>query len=402
MHFHFSLYSSLLLIFFSQGIIFSFLLFKKSFSQPNNSDRWLGTFVLLCSLYLLPWMLGFAGWYSQEPYRTILLYMPTQQVLLIGPIIYFYTQSVLNSNFKITPKHWLHILPALAYLGYRLIIFVVDKLILQQPYFYSNGRDKNLDNWYQILGFGSMVFYFWLSLKYYATYKKIIFQTLSFADKVLFGWIRKYLAAFILMQILWLLFFLFYPNWGSFKEKWWYYLSFSTLMYYIGITGYANNLKSIVPFKTFDNKPDAVIVLNNSEKEEEIGLINVGIDTANPLLENWKIKITQLLEHEQLYLNPELTLLHVAQKLNSNQTNISKMINQGFKVNFNDYINNYRVQAAINLIKTGEMKRQTLLGIAMDCGFNSKTTFNRCFKKYTGVAPKEFVANTMVDNKFNV
>ncbi len=402
MHFHFSLYSSLLLIFFSQGIIFSFLLFKKSFSQPNNSDRWLGAFVLLCSIYLLPWMLGFAGWYSQEPYRNILLYMPTQQVLLIGPIIYFYTQSVLNSNFKITPKHWLHILPALAYLGYRLTIFVVDKLILQQPYFYSNGRDKNLDNWYQILGFGSMVFYFWLSLKYYATYKKIIFQTLSFADKVLFGWIRRYLAAFILMQILWLLFFLFYPNWGNFKEKWWYYLSFSTLMYYIGITGYANNLKSIVPFKTFDNKSDAVIVLNNSEKEEEIGLINVGIDTANPLLENWKIKITQLLEHEQLYLNPELTLLDVAQKLNSNQTNISKMINQGFKVNFNDYINNYRVQAAINLIKTGEMKRQTLLGIAMDCGFNSKTTFNRCFKKYTGVAPKEFVANTMVDNKFNV
>ena len=392
MHFYFSFYSSILLIFFIQGIVFSSLIFKKSYIQSSNSDTWLGIFVLLCSFYLLPWMLGFAGWYSQEPYRTILFYLPTQQVLLIGPTVYFYTQSLLNPNFKVKRKDWLHTVPALVYLGYRLFIFVVDKIILHQNYFYSNGRDKNLDTWYQIVGFVSMVFYFSLSLKYYTTYKKVIFQTLSFADRLLFGWVRKYLTAFLLMQILWLMFFLFYPNWGNFKEKWWYYLSFSTLMYYIGITGYTNNLKALVPFKIFDSQTDSVFILNDKQ-EEEIGLDEMQNTSTNSLLEEWKIKISHIIEKEQLYLNPELTLLDVAQKLDSNQTTISKMINQGFKINFNDYINNYRVQAAIQLIHNGEMKRQTLIGISMDCGFNSKTTFNRCFKKYTGKSPKEYVAD---------
>lgn len=88
MHFHFSLYSSILLIFFSQGVVFSFLLVKKSWIKPCNPSMWLGIFVFLCTLYLIPWMLGFAGWYSLLPYRDILFYIPFQQLFFIGPAIY--------------------------------------------------------------------------------------------------------------------------------------------------------------------------------------------------------------------------------------------------------------------------------------------------------------------------
>jgi len=340
-------------------------------------------------------MLGFAGWYSLQPYRDIMFYIPFQQLLLIGPCIYFYTQSLLNPAFRFKRKDWLHLTPAFAYLFYRLIIFITDKILLNQYYFYENGKDKNLDTWYQLAGFLSMVLYFSLSLRYYATYKKIIFQTLSFANNLLFIWIKKYLVAFLLMQVLWLLFFLFYPDWGNFKEKWWYYLSFSSLMYYIGITGYASKIKSLISFKLSSVENKSVFLLQNTTPDlpitEEIALEETSNDAANPEIEEWKIKISQLLEKERSYENPNLTLQDIARKLNTNQTVISKMVNQGFKMNFNDFINSYRIEAIIDLFKKEEHKKQTILGISIDCGFNSKTTFNRCFKKQTGLSPKEYL-----------
>ena len=99
MLFEFGFYSSLLLISFSQGIIYSVLLFVKAIQTGNKSNYWLSLFVFLCSLYIAPWMLGFAGWYDTQPYRDFLFYMPFQHLLFIGPIIFFYTQSLLNSSF---------------------------------------------------------------------------------------------------------------------------------------------------------------------------------------------------------------------------------------------------------------------------------------------------------------
>lgn len=400
MHFHFSFYSSILLIFFSQGIIFSILLLKKGVQLSSKPHKTLSLFVFLCSIYLLPWMLGFAGWYSLQPYRNIMFYVPFQQLLLIGPVIYFYTQSLLNPSFAFKRKDWLHLIPAFAYLAYRLVIFITDKIILQEYYFYANGKDKNLDIWYQMAGVTSMLIYFFLSLRYYKIYKKIILQTTSFADTLLFSWIKNYLIAFLLMQLFWLIFFLLFPGWGSFKEKWWYYLSFSSLMYYIGITGYANNIKGLIPFRisNIENKPVYLVenLSNEIESNDIIDLEFKETETANNLnyqVEEWKTKIINVIESEQLYKNPTLTLMSIATLLNTNQTVISKMINQGFKMNFNDFINDYRVKAVIKLLQKGEYKKVTLLGIAIDCGFNSKTTFNRCFKKHTGVSPKDFIQN---------
>ncbi len=405
MHFHFSFYSSILLIFFTQGIVFSFLLLKKGIAFSGKPAKWLSLFSFLCSIYILPWMLGFAGWYSLQPYRDIMFYIPFQQLFFIGPAIYFYTQSLLNPSFKFQRKDWLHLLPAFAYLLYRLVILVTDKLVMQQPFFYANGKDKNLDTWYQVAGFISMLIYFILSLRYYAIYKKVIYQTVSFADKLLFGWIKKYLIAFMLMQVLWLIFFLFFPGWGSFKEKWWYYVSFSFLNYYIAITGYTNNITSLVPFSISNFEKKVVFLLQNAtDTSDESDSIEVEFEEVpiteaiNPQLELWKEKIMTVIESQTLYKDPTLTLQSIATALNTNQTLISKMINQGFKMNFNDFINNYRIEAVKRLLHAGEHKKQTLLGISIDCGFNSKTTFNRCFKRNTGMSPKEFIQNLSAED----
>jgi AraC-like DNA-binding protein len=60
-------------------------------------------------------------------------------------------------------------------------------------------------------------------------------------------------------------------------------------------------------------------------------------------------------------------------------------------MNFNDFVNYYRVQAVVEKLKMGEQKTQTLLSIAYDCGFNSKATFNRAFKKAMGTSPKNWM-----------
>ena len=105
----------------------------------------------------------------------------------------------------------------------------------------------------------------------------------------------------------------------------------------------------------------------------------------------WKDKIIALFEVEEIYKNPNLTLTDLAKHLNTNRNVISKTINQGMQMNFNDFVNEKRAEAVIKKLEKGHHLQNTLLGIAMDCGFNSKTTFNRAFKKHTGTTPKLFI-----------
>jgi len=398
MLFQFGFYSSLLLISFSQGIIYSVLLLLKAIKTANKSNYWLSLFIFLCSLYIAPWMLGFAGWYDNQPYRDILFYTPFQHLLLIGPIIFFYTQSLLNPNFKLSQKDLWHFLPGTLYLCYILFIWMYDQFIIKDYYFYEDGMDKDFDYWYQKLGLFSMIVYFVLSIRYYNVYKKLIYQVASNAESVLFRWIKTYLYAFLLMLLLPVVFdilTLFQPEMATYKGSWWFFLFFSCIMYYIAVSGYSNAVISKIPFRIsmLDKKPVLLVAQNTLEAEESIIDITHEVfeETQTPEINIWTTKIETLILAEKLYQNPELTLTDLAKKLSTNASVISKAINQGFQMNFNDFINNFRIEAVKHSFEQGEHKKSTLLGIAFDCGFNSKATFNRAFKKNTGLSPKEFI-----------
>ena len=400
MLYQFGFYSSVLLISFTQGIIYSVLLLVKAFKTENKSNYWLSFFIFLSSLYIAPWMLGFAGWYDNQPYRDILFYTPFQHLFWIGPIIFFYTQSLLNPSFKFSKKEALHLLPGFIYLIYIVAIWIYDKFILGENYFYKNGMDKDFEEWYQKLGLLSMIVYFILSIRYYNVYKRLMLQVVSYADSVLFKWIKTYLIAFLAMLLLPLVFdsigYIF-PEMKSYQGSWWFYLFFSIVMYYIAVTGYSNPTNATIPFKmSFFDKSPILLLDNNSANEMETS-IDIQYETVeeavSPETEHWKSKIETLIQAEKLYQNPELTLTDLAKKLETNASVISKTINQGFQMNFNDYINNFRIEAVKISLTNGEHKKTTLLGIAYDCGFNSKATFNRAFKKNTRKTPKEFTEN---------
>ena len=403
MLFQFGFYSSVLLISFTQGIVYSALLLAKAIKTDNKSNYWLSFFIFLCSLYIAPWMLGFAGWYDNQPYRDILFYTPFQHLLWIGPIIFFYTQSLLNPSFKFSKKEAFHLTPGLLYLLYIIAIWIYDQFIFGDYYFYKNGMDKDFEQWYQKLGLLSMIVYSILSIRYYNVYKKLMFQVVSYADSVLFKWIQTYLIAFLVMLLLPLVFDgigYFFPEIKSYQGSWWFYLFFSIVMYYIAITGYSNPTNATIPFKmSFFDKSPILLLDHNSTNDLETSIViqyETLEKTVSPETELWKSKIETLIQEEKLYQNPELTLTNLAKKLETNVSVISKTINQGFQMNFNDYINNFRIEAVKVSLSIGEHKKSTLLGIAYDCGFNSKATFNRAFKKNTGKTPKEYT------NEYNI
>ena len=391
MRYDFNFYSSLLLITFSHGLIYSGLILKKAFQTNNKPNYWLSLFVFLCSLFIAPWMLGFAGWYDNQPYRNFMFYMPFQHLFFIGPILFFYIQSILNPSFKLNKKQFLHFIPGILYLLYIFGIFVYDKFIFGKLYFYADGMDKDFDAWYQYSGFISMLIYLILSLKYYNNYRKLIVQITSNADAVLFKWIRKYLFAFLgmlLLKIFTEIFFAVFPQYTNYIGSWWYYLMFSLILYYIAITGYTNSTETKIGFEMpiFDRKPIFLLDENTIDIEHQEFKTEI-----SPEINAWKNKIETLIQSEKLYQNPELSLTDIAKKLESNSNIISRAINQGFAMNFNDFINNYRIEAVKEMFQNGEHKKSTLIGIAYDCGFNSKATFNRAFKKNTNISPKEYL-----------
>ncbi len=400
MHFEFDFYSSLLLISFSQGIIYSVLLLIKAVRTENKSNYWLSLFVFLCSLYIAPWMLGFAGWYDTQPYRDFLFYMPFQHLFFVGPIIFFYTQSLLNPSFRCTKKEVLHLIPGTLYLIYIFGIWLYDQFIFGTYYFYQDGMDKDFDNGYQKLGFVSMSFYFIMSLRYYNRYRKLMYQVVSYADRVLFRWVRTYLIAFLIMLVLPIISdvaALFFPALKSYQGSWWFFLFFSIVMYYIAVMGYANPVHATIGFRmsVFDKKPLLLTSQNQNGDTIEATVIDIDYEIfeekPSPEFEVLKRKIETLIQAERLYQNPELTLTDLSKKLAANVSIVSRTINQGFQMNFNDFINNYRIEAVKTMFQNGEHKKSTLLGIAFDCGFNSKATFNRAFKKNTGFSPKEYL-----------
>jgi len=107
-------------------------------------------------------------------------------------------------------------------------------------------------------------------------------------------------------------------------------------------------------------------------------------------------QIQRAIQENKLYRNPDLTLVSLAQHLNLSPNVISRTINAGFGQSFTDYINAYRIAEVKKRLEAGDADRMTILALALDAGFSSKTTFNRVFKEQTGHTPKAYVKRSQI------
>jgi AraC-like DNA-binding protein len=105
--------------------------------------------------------------------------------------------------------------------------------------------------------------------------------------------------------------------------------------------------------------------------------------------EQYRVELISLMNKEKLFLNSSITLTEIAQRLNIAPCSLSQVINETFQLNFRDFVNKYRIEESKRML-IQENQTLNIMGIALDAGFKSKSTFNSAFKRHTGITPKEF------------
>lgn len=103
-------------------------------------------------------------------------------------------------------------------------------------------------------------------------------------------------------------------------------------------------------------------------------------------------KLKALMEEEQLFLDPDLGLKDMADRLNTNTKYLSQVVNHLGECNFQQFLNVYRIKALQEHLAAGRHRQLTLFGLAQQCGFKNKSTFFKVFKEVTGATPKAYVA----------
>ncbi|AUP78815.1 helix-turn-helix domain-containing protein [Flavivirga eckloniae] len=115
-------------------------------------------------------------------------------------------------------------------------------------------------------------------------------------------------------------------------------------------------------------------------------------------LKNIEAKMLSAMEEKQLYKNKKLQLKDLSKAVSTSENQVSEVLAKQLQTNYYDFINKYRVAEVKRLMNSEKHKDYKLMAIAMEAGFNSKTTFNSAFKKSTGLTPSEYKKSISAQN----
>ncbi|ADB39178.1 helix-turn-helix domain-containing protein [Spirosoma linguale] len=401
MTFDFNTYSSPLLFGFVQGWIYAILLWVRARREERLSDWLLGWVLVGQSFNIWEYMLGFGGieilWRELE-------FFPRSLGYLFPVLCYFYLKSQVNADFRFSRRDIWHAVPFLVQVTYHLIVFSKGHDFVEQwkttvhyPY--------HLEDVEFFVGVGLDVYYLILSLRLYRHYRAWIKTQFSETETISFRWFRNFLVALTAAMLFSLFMTLISATFNlDFWQNWWDKLAGVVLIYYVSIHGYAQAQpgRRLTFYPVSAEEPSALTELlpdSDHVMQREPVLVNQTVDnqlvkTSTGLttdLMPWRDTLLTYMENERPYLDPDLSLTDLARRLKTNASVLSQVINAGTGKNFNDFVNQYRVDDFKQQALDPANGHLSLLGIALESGFNSKATFNRAFKKLSGQSPREFV-----------
>jgi len=379
MNFQINLYAFVLLFACLQGLFYVFQFSRRGISEERASDFWMAGLILALCITNLPSMLGFMGIYilGQQ-----LWFFPQDTGLLIGPLILYYLKTQTNVNFKFTTADYRHFLPYGLYFIYHLLVFLTGKNGIDWWAEQVHNRFL-IGNLERIAENVSLVVYMVLSLRLYRRYLRWLPTERSDSAAMRLDWYRYFLALVVLgvLSALGLYLLGFFVS-ISYRDDWILRAVVAFNICYISFNGYTQPQPHKLIFNAEVSPDSSDTATKKNEK----------LDKLDPTeLQTWCKKVEVMMQTEKLYLNPELTLSTLSENLHTHNSLLSNVINAGFQKNFNDFVNAYRVADFQEKVKDPKLSHYTLLALAYECGFNSKSTFNRAVKKATGELPSALV-----------
>lgn len=395
---------NLFLICFISGASFllSFLLFFHPLQQNTIANRWLSLAVFIIgSAFMGSYMLQIEAHTS----NSLLFKLINSIQFLLAPSLLISIQYFVNPTKVFRKLELLHFVPFVIVMIAEILNYGKQDISTFPLFDIYKGKHLLIRDTLPII----TCFYLFKSFSILVNHKNKLKLITSNIDHIDLGWITQLLLILSLSVIFWI-------NDALVGLP---YISDLTNFVHAGAVFFAAYFsikqKTIFSFKDKDIKDIAEVleyekhepyekpILPSSEigkdKQDSKDFRTVNeesIEKSKPKrLKTEQIttlaeKLSLLMEKEKLFLDNDLDLPTVAEKLGINIHETSFLINEVTKDNFYNFINKYRVEEAKRLLASTAITKLNILGIAFASGFNSKTTFNTTFKKIVGISPSQF------------
>jgi AraC-like DNA-binding protein len=359
-------------------------------------NRFLAMLLIVIAMRSFPYIIGYAGYYDAYPW---LSFAPYNASLAFGPLLYFYVTCLSSVDSRPPRNWWRHFLPVALQLIYYCIVFTFS--IEHKNRWDSDVQVPWVGPFEQLATFLSIGFYWMLSYKHYRAYQQWLVQNVSDREDHHLEWIRNFLIALAITLLLWAGLAAF-ERWGTslnYFQRYPLYVWLAVLTYYLGTEGYRHASHHYPTWIVADPTATDISANTNASIATALGVAGQSLNNiaqAPPIIsvrdwraqsESWR----KAIETHAWWKDPELSLTSLARKLGTNTSDLSRAINDGLGINFNELINRMRVAAVCKALANPEESR-SLLDIAFEAGFSSKASFNRSFKIIAGETPSAYRA----------
>jgi len=363
-----------------------YLILFNSKKKKVLSDYVLLLFLILLGLVFFDNYLRNTGFYETYPGLWGITYCFP---LLIAPLMYYYTVLITTQVQRFNRRYLLLTLPFIFFFIYYLATYYLLP-VNQKIAFYERA---SMHPWGMILAGEAFIIasgpvYAVLCLLRLYKHSKNIGKYFSFKEGISLQWLKTVSYLVIVSDFIMLLTNLFSDFIRVITVETAdniMHASNVLLVFYVGFMGFRQKLI----YNSVNENTLQTADKQLKQKETEVSkYVKSGLKDAEA--EKYYELLLDLIEKEELFQNGKLLLKDIADRLGISNNYLSQIINQKTGKNFFRFINEYRVEKAKQLL-ADKAGKYTILSIAYDCGFNSKSSFNTIFKEYTGKTPSEFL-----------